>query len=351
MERYIGIDVHKQSSTIAVMSSSGKRLASHVVETNGEALVSTMQGIRGILHVCLEEGTQSAWLHELLSPHVRNLVVTVPPSTRGNKDDSRDAWALAEALRLGAVKTHVYKAPQHLADLRNAVRAHLMAVSDVVRAKNRLMAVYRSRGVQMTSDVYNADKREDCLAQLSGSHRLLAEAHARKLDALDTLRQEAEAWLLEESKKHPIVRILLTVPGLGPIRVAQIVAITADPFRFRSCRQYWSYCGFGVVMRSSSDWKMKDEQWARAQVMRTCGLAYKRNPLLKAVFKGAAMTVIHQMHDHPLHQAYERSLRNGVKPNLAALTLARRIAAIVLAMWKHKEEYDLKRHTLTIRQA
>ena len=45
----------------------------------------------------------------------------------------------------------------------------------------------------------------------------------------------------------------------------------------------------------------------------------------------------------PLHEAYQRMLESGIKPNLAKLTLARRIAAMVLAMWKHEEVYDPKR--------
>ncbi len=38
--------------------------------------------------------------------------------------------------------------------------------------------------------------------------------------------------------------------------------------------------------------------------------------------------------------AYHRRLQAGIKPNLAKLTLARRIAAIVLSMWKHEEVFD-----------
>jgi hypothetical protein len=49
--------------------SSGKRLTSHVVETNGQALVEQLKMIPGNKHVCLEEGTQSAWVYEILSPH------------------------------------------------------------------------------------------------------------------------------------------------------------------------------------------------------------------------------------------------------------------------------------------
>jgi hypothetical protein len=55
------------------------------------------------------------------------------------------------------------------------------------------------------------------------------------------------------------------------------------------------------------------------------------------------MTVI-SMPDHPLHAKYAQMLQNGIKPNLASLTLARQIAAIVLAMWKHQEVYDPEKH-------
>jgi hypothetical protein len=48
---------------------------------------------------------------------------------------------------------------------------------------------------------------------------------------------------------------------------------------------------------------------------------------------------------HPLHADYERMLQAGIKPNLAKVTLARRIAATVLSMWKHQEVYDPKRKT------
>jgi hypothetical protein len=84
-------------------------------------------------------------------------------------------------------------------------------------------------------------------------------------------------------------------------------------------------------------------KWTRAVIRQTRGLNRKRQPVLKAVFKGAVTTVITQLHGHPLHMDYERMLQSGIKPNLAKLTLARRIAAIVLSMWKHEEVYDPER--------
>jgi hypothetical protein len=327
------------------MGPSGKRLKSMVVETNGAALVEAVKSIPGRVHLCLEEGTQSAWLHELLSPYVAELVVAVAPENKGPKDDLRDAWARADELRTGSIKTRVYKAPLHLAALRNAVRGYGFAVRDVVRAMCRLRSVFQSRGVAVNDGIYNTKVRVKWLGELTPPHRRLAERLGRQLDQLVPLRDEAEKWLLEEAKTHPTIRMLATAPGMGPIRTAQVVAITANPHRFRTRRQYWSYCGFGIVTRSSSDWvQRKDGRWEHAQVLQTRGLTRKRHPLLKAVFKGAATTVITQLPDHPLHKDYERMLAAGIKPNLAKLTLARKIAATVLSMWKHQEVYDSQRH-------
>ena len=59
MRRYIGLDVHAASTTFGVISESGKRIGSYVVETNGQALVEQLKTIPGERHVVLEEGTQS----------------------------------------------------------------------------------------------------------------------------------------------------------------------------------------------------------------------------------------------------------------------------------------------------
>jgi transposase len=271
------------------------------------------------------------------------------PETRGPKSDARDAWTRAEELRVGAIRTRVFKAPPQFAFLRNAVRAHLMAVKDLTRAKNRLRAVFRSRGVRVIRDVYSKAGRAMWVKQLPTSHQTLAEWLGQQHDALVPLHDAAEEWLLKEAKTHPITGILKTAPGMGSIRTAQVVAVVVNPFRFRTRQQFWSYCGLGIVTRSSSDWVQdRAGRWLRAPTQQTRGLSRKRNPLLKSVFKGAATTVIAQMPEHPLHADYQRMLESGIKPNLAKLTLARKIAAIVLSMWKHKEVYDPQRHSLAV---
>jgi len=340
MERYIGIDVHSQSCTLAVMGATGKKLKSQVVETNGKVLVEAVRAVAGQRRVCLEEGTQSAWLYEILRPHADEVVVTFPDKHQGPKDDLRDAWMLANQLRTGSIKTRVYKGPRQFTGLRDAVRGYNMMMHDGVRLKNRLKAIYRSRGIGTTSEIYEVEARNAWLKKLPPSHRRLAQLLGEELDALVSLQEEAASWLREESKAHPIVRKLSTAPGMGPIRSAQVVAIGVTPHRFRTKRQFWSYCGLGIVTRSSADWVRQEGQWVRAQTQQTRGLNRNRNPLLKSVFKGAATSVVQQLKEDPLCQHYYRLLEGGTKPNLAKLTLARRIAAAVLAMWKKEEVYD-----------
>ena len=60
MERYLGLDVHAASCTLAVISQTGKRLKDFPVETNGQALVEAIRMVPGCRHLVFEEGLQSA---------------------------------------------------------------------------------------------------------------------------------------------------------------------------------------------------------------------------------------------------------------------------------------------------
>ncbi len=87
MDKYIGIDVHARSCTLAVVDGAGKRIGQHVIETNGASLVECLRMIPGPRHLCIEEGTQSAWLYEILSPHVQELAVVNVSDSHGQKSD------------------------------------------------------------------------------------------------------------------------------------------------------------------------------------------------------------------------------------------------------------------------
>lgn len=171
-----------------------------------------------------------------------------------------------------------------------------------------------------------------------GKHQ--ARLHYQELDALNGFHKEAQAALKTEARKHAAVQRLRTVPGLGLIRAAQVVAVVVSPHRFRTKRQLWAYAGLGIVMRSSSDWVKQDGRLVKIKVAQTRGLNRNHNRMLKNVFKGAAMTVVSRKASCPLRSHYDRMVENRTKPNLARLTIARKIAATVLAMWKNEETYN-----------
>jgi transposase len=348
MERYIGLDAHAPSCTIAVISQAGKRLKDFPVETNGQALVEAVRTIPGQKHLVFEEGLQSAWLYETLRPHVDEIVVAAITENRGQKSDKRDAYGLAEKLRAGTLDKRVFKAPRQFTRLRELSRIHMTLVGDVVRTQSRIKSLYRSRGVLASGlDVYSARRREVWQRQLCSSAQTRATRLYDHLDFLVEQKKQAESDLLRESRKHRIVPILETVPGFGPIRAARLVPIVVTPHRFRTKQQFWSYCGLGILTRSSSDWVQKtDGDWVRARVPQTRGLSRQYNRVLKSIFKGAATTVITQRNKDPIYERYERLLDGGTKPTLAKLSLARMIAATALRMWKDEEKYDPGRSRL-----
>ena len=340
MERYLGLDVHRDSTTIVVLSAKGKRVCRERVETNGRALVGCVKTLAGRLHICLEEGEWSQWLVEILSPHVVEVVVYRSRWKPGAKNDQIDAHDLAERLRTGRVGCPVYKAPRRWAKLRESVRLYTKLTQDTVRAKQRLNGLMRRRRVACPSAaIYDPSRRDRWLARLPVGLRPSAELLGLELDCLEEFRAEAKRAMLAEARRFKITRILETAPGIGPKRAAQLLAVVVTPHRFRSKRQFWSYCGFGVVTRSSSDWVQADGHWLRAPVVRTRGLNRACNRSLKALFKGAATTVLKHSKPNPLRDKYEQLLAAGTKPNLAKLTIARSIAAMVLAMWKTETKY------------
>jgi hypothetical protein len=55
--KYIGMDVHRESISIAVMNSVGKIVLECVIEPKASILLQFIDGLRGELHVTFEEGT------------------------------------------------------------------------------------------------------------------------------------------------------------------------------------------------------------------------------------------------------------------------------------------------------
>jgi transposase len=159
-----------------------------------------------------------------------------------------------------------------------------------------------------------------------------------ELDHLIGLRREARKALVAECHHHPASKVLLAVPTLGIVRIAQLISSVVTPHRFRGKRQFWSYCGLAVVTRSSADYQVGGTQLRRVKrATSTRGLTQSHNQTLKHVFKGAALTAFRC---EPFKSYYAELLARGLRPELARVTIARKIAAVTLAVWKAGESFE-----------
>jgi len=76
--RYIGMDVRRDTISVAVLEESGRLMMQSVLATRAGAILDFIHGVRGTLHVTFEEGTHSAWLYDVLVRRVEKLVVCNP---------------------------------------------------------------------------------------------------------------------------------------------------------------------------------------------------------------------------------------------------------------------------------
>jgi transposase len=336
--KYIGMDVHKESISIAVRNAAGKIVMECVIETKASMVLQFFDGLRGDLHVTFEEGTSAAWLYDLLKPHVRKLVVCDPRKNtsmrEGNQNDKIDARRWAELLRLNHLHA-VYHGEHGLRSLKELVRSYLTLTKDLGRVMSRVKAIYRSWAIPCSGkQVYALRHRAAWLGKITEPGvRRRAEFYYQQLDALRTVRQQVRRELLAEGKKHSAWKRLCQIPALGPIRSAVLLGILQTPHRFRSKRQLWTYSGFGIVTQSSADHRRVDGQLERVKKQGSIrGLNRNCNHDLKNLFQGAAIVAASK--PGPLQEFYSALLSRGMRPEMARLTLARKIATIVLIVWK-----------------
>jgi transposase len=342
--KYIGMDVHKESVSMAVRNSAGKVVMECVIETKANMILDFVDGLRGDVHVTFEEGTWAAWLYDLLKPHVTRLVVCDPRRNfylqDGNQNDRVDARKLAELLQNNQLRS-VYHADHGLRTLKELVRSYLTITKDLNRVMTRVKAIYRGWGIPCTGkQVYASCHRAEWLRKIAeAGPRQRAEFYYRQLDALRLLRHEIRGELLAESKKHKVWKRLREIPSIGPIRAAVLLGILQTAHRFRTKRQLWTYSGLGIEVHSSADHQVvKGELQRKKKHVEVRGLNRNCNHDLKNLFKGAA--VVAAAKPGPFEEFHAGLLAKGMRPEMARLTLARKIATIVLIVWKKGVCFD-----------
>ncbi|QDG49510.1 IS110 family transposase [Persicimonas caeni] len=348
---YVGADIHKSTSTVVVKDEQGRTVSKWVGHTSAENLSTQVMAIPGTVHMTFEESPYAAWMWDTLHPLVDKLVVCDPRRNKliaeDDKSDEIDAETLADLLRGGFLKP-VYHGSHSSRDIRHLVKSYQQVISDRVRIKNRLCGLFDGYGVRTNAkERYTCDQkaRETLLKKLPG--RGIQQRGRRlyvQLDLLDELVDEALRDMIAEARRFDAFEWIKSIPGFGDKRAAATIGWVRTPHRFRGKRQFFKYVGLAVVHRSTSDWRQGAKGLERKNNGQTMGLNNKYSRPLKDIIKGAAVTAATT---DPAWGAHEAALiDDGMDREIARLTIARKLASILLSIWKRGEHYNAEKTVL-----
>jgi len=190
------------------------------------------------------------------------------------------------------------------------------------------------------TQVYALGYRQEWLGKIEhAGERGRAELLDQQLEGLQALRRTLRPELLAESRKHKAAKLLRQIAWIGPIGAARWRARIQPPQRFRSKRQQWTYSGLGIETHASAQYRfVRGELQGAKKPQQIRGWNRNHNHAMKEIFKGAATRASCGM--GPVHDFSVALLDKGMKPEMARLTLARKIAAMALTLWKKEEGFD-----------
>lgn len=340
-KKYVAIDCHDATLVVEATDEKGSVELRGTVPTRAEAIRGVLEGLKAPLEIVFEEGILAQWLFATLKPLGHRIVVCDPRKNRrsGSKSDRIDTHDLVTRLRQGELSP-VFHETGAIEGLKEFVSSYRALVEDCTRVMQRTKSVYRARAIKCRGQgVYTPERRKEWLDLLKPAPRLRADLLAEQLDQIRPLKQRAKKAMVAEAQRHPAFGWIKSVPMFGPIRTAELMAKLITPWRFRTKRQLWGYAGLAVVTYSSADQKIVDGKLIRnPRPAMTRGLNPNHNRLVKEIFMSAA-------HDGARVEGvwktfYEARVREGMSKDMALLTLARKIAAVVLSLWKKGVPFD-----------
>jgi transposase len=329
--RYVGLDVHREVLQACILDAEGRRLERHrldLTRPNLEAFVR--ERLRPHDRVVLEATTNTWAVVELIEPHVAEVVVGNPLRTRAIaeakiKTDKVDAEVLAQLLRCDYLP-RVWQPDAATRRLRELSAHRAGLVADQTRLKNRIHSMLAQRLTRAPWVVLFSKQGRDWLNQLplGESDRLMLAGHLRRLDQLEAELTQLEKHLAEVSYPCQEVRLLMTIPGMGPAAAQGLWAALGDWRRFRDGDHAASYLGLVPSTRQS------------AYVCRHGPITKAGNPHARWLLTQAAQHLA--LHPGPLGVFFRRLARRKNR-NVAVVATARKLVGIAWLMLKHGEPY------------
>jgi len=328
----IGLDLHKRESQLCIIGFGGE-ITERRIATTRERFTAVLLG-KVRCRILLEASTESEWVARHLESLGHEVIVADPGfapmyATRSKKvkTDKRDARTLADACLLGA-----YRATHRVSAYQRHVRGELLVRDALVRTRTRyvslIKAVVRREGLRLSqgepehtqSKVEAIELREEVLKEL-----------APILDLLSPLNREidgADKRIEQLGRENPVVRCLMTAPGVGPVTALSFVAALDEVTRFSSAHQVESYLGLVPSEYSSG------ERQHRGRITK------RGNARMRSLLVEAGWRILRSRKSECAclkSWALQIAARRGKR--IAVVALARRLSGILYAMWRDGNEY------------
>jgi transposase len=333
MAEYVGLDVGKDTTAICVKDEGGRTLAQATAETCPNAIFETLRAHCDCPErIVLETGCQGGWLYRELTR--RGLPVVLVDARQAhavmklqhNKTDANDAALLAELARTG-----FYRGVAAKSSAAHEARAMLKARDLLVRQRrdldNTIRGLLRSFGLRLAKGkgrfVLRVQELVDDRPELARIVEPLLSTRALLLTSL----QRLDDCVQEKADKSSVCRLLMTVPGVGPVTALAFAATVDDPSRFTSSRSVGAYVG--LTMR----------RYQSGTIDVTGRISKMGDPMVRRYLYEAAQNLMCLVRRACPLKTWANKLKKRVGHRKACVALARKLAVVLHRMWRTGEAF------------
>lgn len=329
--KYIGMDIHQTSTTISWVEENNWVMRPFTIPTTAEDLRTFAQAVEGPCKVAIEATRNHAFIHDLLEAEGLAVMVSHPKHTEAissckKKSDRHDAVTLAQLLKANLL-TESYVPPLEIRLLRELVREYIRLSTIGIKARNWIRAALAQQGLQCHfRDVFGPGAQTWLASiELYPSRRRAIERSLQIIAFGQERLQEIREEIIAQIKDNLAARLLISLPGVGYLLAAAILAEIGEVSRFASDRQLASYAGLVTTTRES------------AGHIRHGRITKEGATVLRWALGMAVTHLIRK--PGPLKQFYERlAEKHGGKS--ARTATARKLTSYIFAMLTQQENYD-----------
>jgi len=235
---YVGLDLGSSTFQQAALNHEGVVIMNRSYPTSEANLRSAFANLRGEIHVHLEAGELAPWAAAIIAPLVKRVVCSHPKDNAwiakdGDKCDRVDAYKLAELLRINRFKEVHYAPDQSRRDFKQLVQHYDELTAHQARWKTKLKARLRMQGVIVTGErLFSQSGRQAVLARIESREvRTAIKQIYEVLDQSVAAQEQARLLMLRAAQSFPEIKLLRTVPGVGPIGACRFSAYSGVPAR------------------------------------------------------------------------------------------------------------------------